>query len=276
MQTAITTQPALPPELPEIHPQLIFTLEWWDHLAWWMCRWDRSRSHSHGGLGRGARLLIWLVGVPFGALAAGGLMAATPAGRLDPNARLVACVGAAVVIWFLGYAVTRRGFPGDLIEQALRDDYEGRMRDKARDLQLVGDEINRDRIHWFISTAEGFLEVTTVNGVSFRGMQYYEHREAGGPWRLVEHVVVTPNHLFLVRPGDEAYIIPTRCFADAQAVTRFVEIVQGCRAAARAPVGAIALESAEAIQAQPPSPPANPPVRTGDEPCTPESSPQPS
>jgi hypothetical protein len=275
MQTAITTQPTLPPALPEVHPQLIFTLEWWDHLAWWMCRWDRSRSPSHGGLGRGARLMIWLVGAPLGALAAGGLMAATSAG-LDPNARLMACFGAAAAIWFLGYALTRRGFPGDLIEQAMRDDFEGRMRDKARDLQFVGDEINRDRIHWFISTADGFLEVTTASGVSLRGMQYYEHRETAGPWKLIEDVVVTEQHLFLVHAGEEAWIIPTRCFADAQAVSRFVEIVQACRAAASAPVGVIAPKPTDAIQAQQPPPPATRPTSTGDEPCTRASSPQPS
>jgi hypothetical protein len=252
MQTAITTQPALPPEAPELHPQLIFTLEWWDHLAWWMCRWDRSRSPSHGGLGVGARLLIWLVGIPLGVLAAGGLMAMTPAAKLDSQGRLAVCIGVAVVIWFVGYVATRRGFPGNLLEEALRDNYEGRMRDKARDLELGGEEINRDRIHWFVTTAEGFIEVTTVSGVSPQGVQYYEHRERGGPWQLIKDVVVTEEHLFLIGAGEQAWIIPTRCFIDAQAATGFVEIVQACRAAARAPVGIVAPESTDAIQGPPP------------------------
>jgi hypothetical protein len=270
MQSAITTDRAAPAE---IHPQLIFTLEWWDHLAWWMCRWDRARDR--GERGGGARLLFWMAALPLGALAAVGIPAAMPGEKFTGLGRLVLLMAVAAGFAALGWLASRRGFPGDLLENALRENYEGRMRDRAGEMELEGQEINRHRIHWFAVTADGFTELTEVRGVALQGVEYYEHRETGGSWKLIQDVVVTPAHLFLVRAGEEAWIIPTRCLAHQAATARFVELVQECRkACSHAPVGVIAAEprTAHAIQAQPPAA-ESADIPIGDEPCSPTSSP---
>jgi hypothetical protein len=194
---------------------------------------------------------MFVVGIPLAILAFHGLLAATPGTeRLGRPGRLATSVAAAGILGVVGLLVTRRGAVADLFAKAFRDDYAAKMRDRAKELANAGEAINPRRIHWFLTTAEGFTEVTEVTRVSPLGISSYEYRESGGPWSLIDDVVATPSHVFLVR-GQEAWVIPGRCFSDSHAMQRFVDVVNACRqAVSRAPVGHIAQkpDDPEAVQ----------------------------
>src|SRR5262249_51379397 len=91
-----------------------------------------------------------------------------------------------------------------------------------------------------LATAEGFNQVSELRWVSPQGVVWYEYREFGGPWSLLDDVVLAERHVFLVRHGHGAWIIPRNCFADQETLERFLAAVQALReAAGRAPAGAI-------------------------------------
>jgi hypothetical protein len=233
MQTAITMQPG-PPAPPGPFPQLIYTLEWWDHVAWWMCSYDRAQARGEGRAK--ARVLIFLVGIPLVMGAVLLMLAATPGvEKVGLRGVLIVGLGMAAILVVAGYLGTRRGFPGDVLAKAARDDHEGKMKDKALQLADTGEVINCHRVHWFEATAEGFTEITELDRVSPQGVGHYEYHESGGPWSLIQEIVAAEKHIFLIGRDEVVWIIPRRCFADDAAADRFVEVIGACRAAVARP-----------------------------------------
>jgi hypothetical protein len=245
METAITNAP--PAAAPaELFPQLIYTLDRWDYVAWWMCQWDRD--HPEGS----PPLVGWLFWVPLLILGPGamvGLVAACVTGR-DPNLRTLSLF-AAMALFGLWLVAARRTRAGRLWRTLARDNHWQSMRDRALDEQTSGKGINSERIFWFLTFADGFQEASELRDVSPRGIDCYEFKVTGGPWTLVRDVVVAEQHVFLVGPGEEGWVIPKRCFADAKAVADFLDAVHHCRRASTlARVGAIVpvVEHPEGLQ----------------------------
>jgi hypothetical protein len=268
VETAITRDP------PDTCPQWIYTLDRWDYVAWWMCQWDRA--HPPGpptfvswllrlplrllmeSIGKGyhrfsadwlSRLLLLLLVLPV-VVALWG----TAEILHDPSFRiLIACGTAALlVLWLLLLRLSgpRSEWKGLRREQHLR-----RMQAKALELQATGEIINRERIHWFLLLPECFQEVTELRRASPAGIEDYQFRVVTVPWVLVREVVVHEQHVFLVGPGEDGWIIPKRCFADVAAVADFLDAVHSCRrAVTHGRFGAVvpAVEKSEAIQASEP------------------------
>jgi hypothetical protein len=246
VNTAITRDPpAAPP--PELYPQLIYTLDRWDYVAWWMCQWDRA--HPVGKAGPGARLRAWLFWwLPLWFVGA-TLVAVTLMGR-NPALRTLSFFGALAMLAAFLWAIIRTGC-GPVWKLA-RDHHQHRMQDRALDLQTTGEVINRERIHWFLLFPECFQEVTELRRASPAGIEDYQFRVRTAPWALLREVVVHEQHVFLVGPGEEVWIIPKRCFADVAAVADFLDAVYSCqRTVTHGRFGAIvpAVENPEAIQA---------------------------
>jgi hypothetical protein len=229
MDTAITNEP--PPAAPaELFPQLIYTLDRWDYLAWWMCQWDRT--HPEGPPTLASRLMAWIFWVPLLLLGPGamvGLVAVCVSGR-DPNLRTLSLF-AAMAVFGLWLFAARRSRAGRLWRALARDNHLQGMRDRALDEQLSGRGINSDRIFWFLTFADGFQEASELRRLSPQGIDYYEFKVTGGPWTLVRDVVVAEQHVYLVGPGEEGWIIPKRCFADAKTLADFLDTVHHCRRA---------------------------------------------
>jgi hypothetical protein len=203
-----------------------------------MCSYDRARARGEGLAS--LRILIFVLLVPL-LVTSFGLLALQPEIRA-PGLRQALVVGLCVtaVLVVVACLATRRGFPGDLFAKALRDNHEGKMRDKALDLADQGKVINRHRLHWFATTPEGFTEITELDGwVSAQGIIDYEYCETGGPWSLVLEVLSAEEHIFLIGRDEVVWIIPKRCFADEPAAQRFVEMVEANRRATARPPEAI-------------------------------------
>jgi hypothetical protein len=233
---------------------LIDTLDKWDYLVWWMCQWDREHPPGPRSLASGMRLwLFWVPLLVLGPMLLLSLLGDTLTGH-DRDLRTLSGLAGIVlfVLWVL--AVPRTG--SALVWRRLaRDQHLSRMQEKAQDGQLSG-IINRERIHWFLLFPDCFQEATELRRTSAAGVEDYQFRVATVPWGLVRDVVVHEQHVFLVGPGEDVWIIPKRCFADVATLAEFLDTIHSCRrAASRAPVGDIVPvgENAEAIRAAEPA-----------------------
>jgi hypothetical protein len=236
MQTGITNAP--PTARPsEPFPQLIYTLDRWDYQAWWLYAGEKGQPSG----ARRSRLKMWVAVVlgltltVAGALALAGIVKAVR----DDDYRLLTVFGTLFILMvgllalLLLLRLWARLFgPQPPAGQRQGDNYQQRMQAHALELEQAGEVINRNRIHWFLISAEGFNEVSELRRVSPQGVVQYEYREDGGPWSLLDEVVLGERHVFLIRHGHGAWIIPRSCFADKETLERFLATVQSLRQAA--------------------------------------------
>jgi hypothetical protein len=235
MTDAITTAPRKPPA--EV-PQLIYTLHWFDHLAWWL---QEAAANPPPPQSRRDHVLLWTLWIPLLTLILFGFVAlwCGLVGLRDPNLRTLCMLGMLFSLLFVWAVWRQRPFQA-LRSELTRDNAEAALRVKARSLEEAGEVINPDRIHWFLMDEEGFLEATELRRATAQGVAHYDYRETSCRWEFVDDVIVTSSHLFLVRKRGWVWIIPRRCFIDAVAVERFTAEVDRHRKAAAARLGQLA------------------------------------
>jgi hypothetical protein len=224
MSHAITTASAVPPT------QWIYTLEWYDHLAWWL---HDAAPKGPPGPTRRDHLLLWSVWIPvLTALVVCLSVAAVGLFQVRNHQLWVLCLLAAILCLMLIWAAAQARPVRLLRHDMTKQNTEVTLRLRAKQLEEAGDVINPDRIHWLLVDNDQFTVASELWRMTGRGVERYEYREVSCRWELLHDVIVTDAHLFLIHTGDEPWIIPRRAFPDAAAVDRFVAQVQAYREAA--------------------------------------------
>jgi hypothetical protein len=228
MSHEITTTPAAPAE----QLQWIYTLEWYDHLAWWQHEAELKPAPAPT---RRDNLLLWILWMPLlTGMVFGGCTAAVGAFKARDPALFALCLIAIGVSLLLIWGVFHVRPMRILRRELTKDNTDAGLQMRAKLLEAEGDVINPNRTHWLLLDDEEFTVASELQRVSPRGVVRYEYREVSCRWELLDQVILADGHVFLVRTGDDAWIVPRRAFIDAAAVDQFVTQVRAFQEAARA------------------------------------------